>query len=183
MASKRVAKSAVEWAKFEKLVPKPDVSEFQQFRTRSAAYVARVGGLPDALPSIDWAQYKRRTKAFANVVEEFEKKYSSLTVPYPNAPSDVMNQISKQEQEELGHQKKFSANASEQIKQWEEDLKHWSNMPPVLHMTRGEHVEYLTELIPDLRKQPSFFPHDPATNDPSELVKTKDYKINFPEEH
>jgi len=74
MASKRVAKSAIDWAKFEKLVPKPDANEFQLFKTRSMTYVNRVSTLPDALPSIDWAQYKRRTKAFAGVVEDFEKK-------------------------------------------------------------------------------------------------------------
>jgi len=183
MASKRIARSAVDWAKFEKLVPKPDGSEFQHFKSRSSTYVARLTALPETLPAIDWAEYKRRTKAFANVVDEFEKKYASLTVPYPSAPSEVLDHISKQEQEEVSHQKKYAASAAEQIKKWEDDLKHWNNIPPVIHMTRGEHIEYFPDLVLDLRKQPSFYPHDEQTNDPAQLAQTKDYKINFPEEH
>jgi len=183
MASKRVAKSAVEWAKFEKLVPKPDVGEFQSLKNRSMTYVNRVSGLPEALPSIDWAQYKRRTKAFAGVVEDFEKKYASLTVPYPGAPSDSLNQISKQEQEEVVHQKKYAQGAAEQVKQWEEDLKRWTSLPPVGHMTKGEQVEYFPDLVIDLRKQPSIFPHTEEYNDPAMLARVKNYRIDFPEKH
>jgi len=183
MASKRVARSAVDWAKFEKLVPKPDVHEFQQFKNRSSTYVTRVTSLPDTLPSIDWAQYKRRTKAFTGVVEDFEKKYKSLTVPYPNAPTDAMNQIAKAEQEEIGHQKKYGTGASDQIKKWQDEVKNLERIPPVMHMTRGEQVEHLPDLVIDFRKQPSIFPHTEEVNDPNFLAKTKNYKIDYPEDH
>jgi len=183
MASKRIARSAVDWTKFEKLVPKPDVSEFQLFKNRSTGYASRVTALPDTLPSIDWAQYKRRTKAFTGVVEDFEKKYKSLTVPYPNAPTEAMNQIAKAEQEEILHQKKYGTGASEQIKKWEEEVKHLERIPPVAHMTRGEQVEHLPELVIDFRKQPSIFPHVEEVNDPTFVAKSKNYKVEFPEDH
>jgi len=106
-----------------------------------------------------------------------------LTVPYPTVPSDSLNEISKQEKEEATHQKKYAEGAAEQIKQWEDDVKRWTSMPPVHHMTKGEQVDYFPDLMLDFRKQPSVFPHTEEYNDPALLARTKQYRIDFPEKH
>ena len=41
MASKRVAKSAVDWVKFAELVPKNQKDGFRAFKAKSDAFVAR----------------------------------------------------------------------------------------------------------------------------------------------
>ena len=38
--------------------------------------------LPDALPAIDFSAYKGKVPV-AGMVEEFEKQYKALTIPYP----------------------------------------------------------------------------------------------------
>merc|ERR1712004_802336 len=85
MASKRIAKSAVDWAEFSARVPKWQVDAFRAFKNKSDTFVGSVHKYPEALPSIDWSVYKSKI-AMSGLVDSFEKAYNSVTVPYPNDP-------------------------------------------------------------------------------------------------
>lgn len=54
----------------------------QFFKNFLMFHFFRVGALPDSLLAIDWAQYKRRTKAFAGVVDDFQKKVCAIVFLY-----------------------------------------------------------------------------------------------------
>lgn len=52
--------------------------------------------LPAEAPKIDWAFYKSKVPV-AGMVDEFQKQYSAVSIPYP--PDTVSSQIDVQEKE------------------------------------------------------------------------------------
>lgn len=72
MASKRLAKSTIDWAHFQKIVPPSQATNLNSFMSRSYQYVSKVQSLPDGLPKIDFSAYKAQLSNKA-LVEKFEK--------------------------------------------------------------------------------------------------------------
>lgn len=57
----------------------------------------RVLANPENPPQIDWSFYKSKVPV-AGLVDQFQKAYSELKVPYPAVPSSVSSQLESLEQ-------------------------------------------------------------------------------------
>jgi len=82
MASSRISKSSVDWARFAKLIPKCDVSKFNAFKATSDSYIVRVNSYPEKAPEIDFNKYRSEI-ANKDVVAKLESAYKAAQVPYP----------------------------------------------------------------------------------------------------
>lgn len=74
----------------------------------------RVLAQPESAPAINWDYYKQRVP-IAGMVDEFQKKYSALTIPYP--PDTVSSQIDAQEKEIKSEIDQFKAQSNQRIEQ------------------------------------------------------------------
>lgn len=82
MASRRVATTAVNWTEFASKIPAAQKPSFQAFKQKFDGYLRTVNSLPEASPKIDFAAYRSKI-AVAGMVDDFQKKYEALQVPYP----------------------------------------------------------------------------------------------------
>ncbi len=55
---------------------------------------------PAELPEIDWASYKRRAPALTSVIDQFEKQYKTLKLPYPTG-DELLAKIDRQEKHDV----------------------------------------------------------------------------------
>lgn len=67
---------------------------------------------PEQPPAIDWAYYKARVPV-AGMVDDFQKQYSALKVPYP--PDTVKPQVDALEQEIKSDIAKFKSESDVRI--------------------------------------------------------------------
>ena len=82
MAARRVTSTAVDWVKFADKIPAAQQTAFAAFKNKHSEYLKAVNALPEAPPKIDFAAYANKI-AVSGLVEEFQKKYESLEIPYP----------------------------------------------------------------------------------------------------
>ena len=82
MAARRVTGTALDWAKFAEKIPASQKASFQAFKQKHDGYLRAVNSLPEQAPKIDFAAYKNKI-AVAGMVEDFQKKYEALDIPYP----------------------------------------------------------------------------------------------------
>lgn len=68
--------------------------------------------MPEQSPKIDWDFYKQRVP-IAGMVDEFQKKYSALTIPYP--PDTVSSQVDAYEKEIKADIEKFKVESNANI--------------------------------------------------------------------
>merc|ERR1712001_303459 len=81
MAAKRVTATAINWAEFATKIPAANKASFGALKNKQDGYVRAVNQLPEALPAIDFSSYKG--KVAQAMVDDFEKKYKALEIPYP----------------------------------------------------------------------------------------------------
>lgn len=74
----------------------------------------RVLAYPEQPPAIDWAYYKSRVPV-AGMVDDFQKQYSALKVPYP--PDTVKPQLDALEQEVKSDIASFKAQSNARIEE------------------------------------------------------------------
>lgn len=67
---------------------------------------------PEQPPAIDWAFYKSKVPV-AGMVDEFQKQYSSLSVPYPANP--LTGQLDAVEKEVAADISKFKTESAARI--------------------------------------------------------------------
>ena len=82
MASRRVAATSVNWAEFAKKVPASQRPSFQALKQKVDTFQRSVTALPEKAPAIDFSGYKSKI-AVAGMVDDFQKKYEALDIPYP----------------------------------------------------------------------------------------------------
>merc|ERR1712135_68522 len=81
MAAKRVTTTAVNWAEFATKIPAANKGAFTALKNKQDGFLRTVNQLPESLPAIDFAAYKG--KVAQAMVDDFEKKYKALEIPYP----------------------------------------------------------------------------------------------------
>lgn len=74
----------------------------------------RVLANPEQAPAIDWAYYKARVPV-AGMVDDFQKQYSALKVPYP--PDTVKPQLDALEQEIKADISRFKSESNARIEE------------------------------------------------------------------
>ena len=82
MASRRVSASTVDWAAFARKIPAAQKASFTALKQKSDGFMRAVNALPAAAPKIDFETYKSKV-AVAGMVDDFQKKYEALDIPYP----------------------------------------------------------------------------------------------------
>ena len=82
MASRRVSSTAVDWAEFARKIPAAQKGSFAALKQKHAGFMRAVNSLPESSPKIDFATYKSKI-AVPGMVDEFQKKYEALQIPYP----------------------------------------------------------------------------------------------------
>merc|ERR1712079_959978 len=82
MAAQRISASSVNWVEFARKIPAAQKASFQAFKQKSDGFVRAVNALPEAAPKIDFEAYRSRI-AVPGMVDDFQKKYEALQIPYP----------------------------------------------------------------------------------------------------
>jgi len=171
MASRRVAKSTLDWAAFAERVPKNQIDAYRAFKTKSDLFVSNVHKHPESLPAIDWSAYKSRI-AMPGLVEAFETAYASVTVPYPADPDNVKAAVDAQEQEAAAKTKEHVAKIEEVITNAKKLLANVDSVPAPEVMTQEMYFDYFPTHARNPWDRPTFFPHthnEQPGNDPHEV--------------
>jgi len=171
MATKRVAKSSVDWAKFASCVPKGSEANFQTLRSKVDAYARKVTALPAAAPALDWDHYQAKI-AKPGLAAEFKKQYTALNIPYPKDNANLLAEIDAEEKAALKEFQQFkdfatqiSTTCQEQVKKWDEGVK-WEDM------TMEEMQERFPHFWPTEPKWfPNLSPEDLRPDDYEEVLK------------
>lgn len=82
MASRRVATTAVNWTEFARKIPPSQKASFAAMKQKYDDYLRAVNSLPESAPKIAFDGYKSKIPV-AGMVDEFQKKYEGLQIPYP----------------------------------------------------------------------------------------------------
>lgn len=182
-AGKRIAKSSVQWGKFAQKVPKDELPSFQVFKARSDHYVARVQSLPEELPSLDWGAYKKRAPAMASAIDQLQKHYQALQIPYPKADAQL-SAIDAQHKEEVKNLKQWVEESKARVVEAQESLAKIESIPPLDHLTPQEYMEYFPGSIRDQKTDPFFIMEHEKEND-EDIKKYQsdfDFKLSSVEE-
>ncbi|XP_035198455.1 ATP synthase subunit d, mitochondrial [Oxyura jamaicensis] len=160
MAGRRAALKAIDWAAFAERVPANQRAMFNALKTRSDALSARLASLPEKPPTIDWAHYKAAI-AKADMVDEFQKKFSALKIPEPVDTQSA--KIDAQEQEAAKKTAEYVQASKARIAQYEQHLQKLRSMIPFEQMTIEDMAEAFPESKLDKEKHP-FWPHKPIAD-------------------
>ena len=90
MAARKVA---INWTEFAKKVPEAQQAAFRAFQRKHFDLVKKVNSLPAELPKIDWDKY-RKGITVPGMVDEWQKAYESLDIPYPKAKDNHLAKVS-----------------------------------------------------------------------------------------
>uniref|UniRef100_A0A3B4YNU0 ATP synthase subunit d, mitochondrial n=1 Tax=Seriola lalandi dorsalis TaxID=1841481 RepID=A0A3B4YNU0_SERLL len=159
MAGRRAALKAIDWVAFAERVPPNQRTMFNNLKTRSDAISAKLASLPEKPAAIDWSYY-RSAVAKAGMVDEFEKKFSTLKVPEPVDTQTAL--INSQEAEAVSSTTAaaYMEASKARVTQYEKELDKFKNMIPFDQMT----IEDLNETFPETKldkvKHP-YWPHKP----------------------
>ncbi|XP_025424147.1 ATP synthase subunit d, mitochondrial-like [Sipha flava] len=164
-AVKRFAQSMVNWDAIAERVPK---AFYVAFKSKSDAYIRKMSALPVEPLKIDWALYKSKG-AQPGVVENFEKLYETLKIPYPE--DKYTGVIDCHEEETVKEIEQFRVEAEEIIKKAEKRLEEIHKLLPFGQMTYEDAAYVVPELTIDMVNKPSFWPHS-----------EEDYMFDEPEE-
>ncbi|XP_063816732.1 ATP synthase subunit d, mitochondrial [Pseudophryne corroboree] len=159
MAGRRASIKAVDWLAFAERVPPNQKVMFNSLKTRSDAVTAKLTSLPAKPPTIDWSHY-RAAVAKAGFVDEFEKKFSAITVPEP--VDNQTQKINVQEQEANKLAIAYIEESKARVAQFEKELSKFKNMIPFDQMT----TEDLNDAFPETKLDKEkyiYWPHKPAS--------------------
>merc|ERR1711990_448602 len=143
MAAQRISASTVNWVEFAKKIPAAQKASFQAFKQKSDGFVRAVNSHPEAAPKIDFDAYRSKI-AVAGMVDDFQKKYEALVIPYPkdNATAALDAQLAAKKAEYT----KFVAESEAKVAEIQTELDKWEKMRPFTEMT----VEELARQAPQL---------------------------------
>merc|ERR1712117_597816 len=135
MAAQRISASSVNWVEFARKIPAAQKASFQAFKQKSDGFVRAVNALPEAAPKIDFEVYRSRI-AVPGMVDDFQKKYEALQIPYPkdNATAALDAQLVAKKAEYT----KFVADSDAKIAEIQTELDKWEKMRPFTDMTIEE---------------------------------------------
>ncbi|XP_023228615.1 ATP synthase subunit d, mitochondrial-like [Centruroides sculpturatus] len=155
MAARRIGRSAIDWAAFVERVPENQKSFFQAFKIRSDEYIRRVNSYPENPPAIDWEFYRKRI-AMPGIVNEFEKAYNSLKVPYPT--EKTIPEIDAQEKASEKKVEEFIKASNERIAKYQKELDSLKAIIPFEEMTMEDFYDAFPQYALN-PKNPTFWPH------------------------
>lgn len=114
-------------------------------------------------PKIDWAQYKKNVPV-AGMVDNFQKHYEALTVPYP--VDNFSAQVDQQKAQVTKEIEDFKNASKQRIAAHEKDLAHLKSLLPYGQMTMEDFADSFPDQALDAINKPTFWPHDKAEQEP-----------------
>merc|ERR1712027_217907 len=106
-------------------------------------HIRKLAALPESLPKIDFANYKTKI-AVAGMVDDFQKKYDALKIPYPQ---DTEASSLKADYA------KFVDESKKRIVGIQQEQAKWEAMMPVEEMNLEEALDAgLTQYVVDVNK-------------------------------
>ncbi|KAK0081899.1 hypothetical protein PV325_011406 [Microctonus aethiopoides] len=156
MAARRAIKS-INWSGIAERMMEEDRAIFSAFRTKSDGYLRRMQENPETAPAIDWSYYKKHVSA-AGMVDQFQKEYESLKIPYP--ADTYTSLIEDQEKDAQAHVQKFIQESNERIKAAEAEITRIQSLLPFNEMTLEDFAEAYPEHAWNPEK-PTMWPHIP----------------------
>ncbi|KAL3313758.1 ATP synthase, H transporting, mitochondrial Fo complex, subunit d [Cichlidogyrus casuarinus] len=136
MATKRLAKSTVDWAKLKQACPPHQVESYKDLKTRTDNLVSKISTLPETLPQINWAAYAK-TVPVPGLVDKFKQEYASLNVSFPKDVNGMEAKIKANETEMVANAKAHVA-ACQAMKTSAEKMKASINSLPPKEELTGE---------------------------------------------
>ncbi|CAG9856198.1 unnamed protein product [Phyllotreta striolata] len=158
MAAKRITKSAINWTALSERVPESQRTQFLAFKAKSDTYLRRVMANPETPPAIDWTFYKSKVPV-PGMVEEFQKQYTSINIPYP--PDTVKPQLDALEKEIKQDIEKFKSESNARIEEYKKQLAHLASLIPYDQMTMEDYRDAFPETALDPINRPTMWPHTP----------------------
>lgn len=158
MASKRIASSAVNWSAIAERVHPEQRINFNNFKVRSDKYLRSVQANPETSPKIDWSFYKSKV-AVAGLVDNFQKSYEALNVPYPK--DNVTASVDSQAKDVKAEIEQFKQASKARIVGHQEAIEHLKSLLPFDQMTMEDYRDAYPELALDSINRPTFWPHTP----------------------
>ncbi|KAH0546020.1 ATP synthase subunit d, mitochondrial-like [Cotesia glomerata] len=156
MASRKAIK-AINWSAIAERIQESEKPIFANFRTKSEGFLRRMNEFPETVPAIDWAHYKKNIPNSA-MVDEFQKQYSSLSIPIP--ADKYTSIVEQQEKEASEHVRNFITESHKRIEEYKAEINKINSMIPFEQMT----MEDFAELYPEHAwspEKPTIWPHDP----------------------
>ncbi|CAH1959816.1 unnamed protein product [Acanthoscelides obtectus] len=92
------------------------------------------------------------------MVEEFQKQYSALNIPYP--PDTVQSQLEAQDKEIKSDIEKFKAESNSRIAEYKKQLAHLESLIPYDQMTMEDYRDAFPDEALDPINRPTFWPHN-----------------------
>lgn len=113
---------------------------------------------PETPPKINWDLYKK-TVPVAGMVENFQKHYEALTIPFP---ADTMS--AQIDQQKAAAQKEIEAYVSAsnaRVAEIEKSIAHLKSLLPFNQMTMEDYRDAFPDSALDPINRPTFWPHTP----------------------
>lgn len=158
MAARRISGSSVNWAAIAERVSPAQKPQFNTFKARSDKYLRAVMANPEQAPKIDWAAYKKNV-AVAGMVDNFQKQYEAIKIPYP--ADTVSSQVDAQAKEIESDIAKFKKESEARIECHQKELAHLKSLLPFSQMTMEDYKDAYPEQALDPINRPTFWPHTP----------------------
>jgi len=142
---------------------------FGALKMKVEKHMRAVNALPAEMPKIDFAAYKSSV-AVPGMVDNFEKSYAALTIPYPSDQGTIAA-IDAQGAEIKVAYTKFCADSNARIAGYTEELAKWEAMKPVEEMNLEEALDAgLTKFVVDPAAGTAW-PHNETWEDYAARVK------------
>merc|ERR1712024_211702 len=117
-----------DWAKFAEKIPAAQKPAFNALKNKTDAHIRLVASLPESLPKIDFANYKAKI-AVAGMVDDFQKKYDALKIPYPQ--DTYTSSIDSEASSLKADYAKFVDESKKRIVGIQQEQAKWEAMMPV----------------------------------------------------
>jgi len=174
MAAKRIATSSIDWAALAVKMPAENKAAFGALKMKVDKNMRAVNSLPEAIAPIDFEKYRSKVNV-PGMVDNFEKQYKALAIPYPS-DQGTLAQIDAQAATEKGRYTQFIADSEARIAGFNVELAKWEAMKPVEEMNMEEALDAgLTQFVIDPNVT-SLFPHDQTWEEFEEKLKNADPK-------
>ncbi|XP_003389325.1 PREDICTED: ATP synthase subunit d, mitochondrial-like [Amphimedon queenslandica] len=143
MAGRKIGQKVVDWAKITDVVSAETKVPILALKGRFEARQARLNSYPDHLQPIDWSHYKDAIKK-PGLVDDFQKQYSALKVPYP--PDTFSEELTKKLERIEKRSLEAIKNAKETSEQLTKELEAIKAQKPLEEMTVDEYLADKPEL-------------------------------------
>ncbi|XP_034936099.1 ATP synthase subunit d, mitochondrial-like [Chelonus insularis] len=163
--------NAINWSGIAERLAENDKPIFAAFRSKSDGFLRRMNDFPETVPAIDW-EYYRKNVTLPGLVDNFQKQYESLKIPYPE--DKYTSHVEEQEKIAMKAVQDYLAESDKQIAKCQVAIDKINNLLPFDQMTMEDAVEMFDIFNPD---KPTIWPHDP------ELQPTSDEPEPIPRAH